>query len=114
MKVTGWTYWEDGRYRSGPDYESDDTYSKAWEVIVKEIRERGYKFSGIYHQGGMTGVPIIDNEWVFIVSQRTWGQIIAEAYPDEIDNSDGYGYTAWAWKIPDGEEMVIPKEDEYE
>ena len=30
------------------------------------------------------------------------------AYPDEIDDSDGYGYVKWAWIPPEGEDMEVP------
>ena len=39
------------------------------------------------------------------------GGIMADAYPEEVDNSDGFGYTEWAW-ITD-REMILPSEDDY-
>ena len=111
MKVTGWTDLEDGRYPHDPADDSMETFIEARNAVIDEIRKHGYKFSGIYHQDGMTGVPIIDDNWLFGVSQRSWGQIMAEAYPDQVDDSDGYGYITWAWMAP--EPMVIPKEEEY-
>lgn len=110
MKVTGWTYWDDERYEDIPIEMFDDT----WRVVAREMCERGYKFSGAYHQKGMAGVPIIDNKWKFTISQRSWGQLMVDAYPCDIDDSDHMGYVMWAWMTPDGEEMAIPKEGDYE
>ena len=62
------------------------------KIIAEEIRKCGYKFTGSYHQDGDYGVPIIDDTWLYQCTCREWGGIIADAYPDEIDNSDGYGY----------------------
>lgn len=118
MKVTGWTWWENPDYKdlsligSSPPFE--DRWDEAKELIAKEIRDRGYKFTGGYHQNGDFGAPIIDNEWLFMASQRAWGHMMVRAYPDEIDDSDGYGYCKWAWIVPEGEEMITPKEEDYE
>lgn len=106
MKVTGWTYWEDDRYEEIPI----DKYDEARRIVAREMRERGYKFTGNYHQNGDFGVPVIDEKWLLTMTQRSWGHMMVEAYPDKIDDTDGYGYCKWAWVAP--EEMVIPKEGE--
>ena len=109
MKITGWTNWDDPNYAeyaagSMAEVEARD------DILIKEIREHGYKFTGDYHQNGDYGVPIIDDTWIYRASQRSWGHIMAFAYPDEIDNSDGMGYVAWAWSVPEGQKMVVPNE----
>lgn len=71
----------------------DDCY----KAVVECIRENGYHFNGNDHQNAPWGCPIIDNKYIVCLSMRSWGGIMAEAYPDEIDNSDGYGYVKWAW-----------------
>lgn len=101
MKVTGWTYWEDERYGDLPN----DEFDMAWSVVGSTLCGCHYKFTGTYHQNGDYGVPIIDDKWKFTVSQRTWGQLMAEAYPDICDG-DGMDYVLWAWMAP--EPMVIP------
>ena len=111
MKIVKWTEWDDPNYKEmfplGTAYDSEK-YDEAISVIAKELRENGYKFDGHYHQNGDFGVPVFDTGEVFQCTQRCWGAIMVEAYPDEIDNSDGYGYCDWAWIAP--EEMVVPVE----
>lgn len=102
MKVTGWTDWSDETYEELPDH----LYEEAYGVVAAELSLRGYKFTGCYHQNGDYGVPIIDDKWKFTASQRTWGGIMVDAYPCEIDDSDNMGYVVWAWVAP--EPMVIP------
>lgn len=105
MKITGWTDWNDERYS---DDIPDHIFEEIKELVAKELRDNGYKFDGYYHQNGDHGVPVIDETWKFAVSFRSWGHMMIRAYPDKIDNSDGYGYTAWAWDAPTGETMEIP------
>lgn len=109
MKIIGWTEWDDPNhkemFRDGGSYKAEDV-DEAIKVISEELRKNGYKFSGIYHQNGDFGVPIFDNGEVFQCSQRMWGSIMAKAYPNEVHNSDGYGYVDWAWMSP--EPMVLP------
>lgn len=114
MRVTGWT-------RVGnPDYtEINGTWAigdcpydreELRPLIVKELRDRGYKFSGFYHQDGDYGAPIIDDKYTVLYSYRGWGDIIAEAY--QLDDSDGMAYCVWAWNNP--EEQVTPDPSDYE
>lgn len=107
MKVTGWTWWENPEYEDLPN----ELYDEAKTCVAKELLEHGYKFTGDYHQNGDYGVPIIDNKYLFMTSMRVWGHMMVRAYPDEIDDSDGYGYTEWAWMVPDGQDMVLPEEE---
>lgn len=110
MKIVGWTEWGDPRYKEmfpiGGTYREVEV-KVVRAIIAEELRTNGYKFTGSYHQNGDYGVPVFDNGEVFQCSQRIWGGIMAEAYSDEIDNSDGYGYTVWAW-LPPYEPMVVP------
>ena len=112
MRIIGWTDWDNQDYPemfpfTGTPYNHEEV--EAVEAIIsKELRDRGYKFTGSYHQNGDFGTPIFDTGEVFKCSQRTWGGIMADAYPDEIDNSDGYGYVKWAWVEPEGEVSVLP------
>ena len=116
MKVTGWTWYENPDYKDmspiGGPFPFENRWDDVKDLIIKEIREHGYKFTGDYHQNGDFGAPIIDNEWIYMVSQRSWGHMMVRAYPDKIDNSDGYGYCDWAWTAP--EEMILPKPEDYD
>ena len=115
MKVTGWAYYE------APDYEpiwrlgqgdscpySDEELRNA---VVRELRERGYRFDGGYHQNGDYGAPIIDGKWQVLYSQREWGDIMAEAL--QLDNSDGDAYVVWAWIAPPEEDIFLPSPEDY-
>lgn len=108
MKVTGWTSWEDSRYKEFVGH-TVAAEAEVEHIIAEELRRYGYKFSGNYHQNGEYGVPVLDNEYKYCVSQRRWGGIMVKAYPDEIDDKDGYGYVEWAWMSPRDDREVVPK-----
>ena len=101
MKITGWTEWDDPNYQElWPIGDTSSTFAKEYAVrklIAEELRRCGYKFTGGYHQNGEFGVPVIDDKWRYQCSQRVWGGIMAMAYPEEIDDTDGMGYVEWAW-----------------
>lgn len=107
MKVTGWTEWDDPRYVSS-DEAGFVYFGLMRDAIIEEIAKRGYKFTGEYHQNGDYGVPVIDDKWRFEVTQRTWGYIMKAAYPNEIPS-----YIDWSWTPPNGEEMIVPRPEEY-
>ena len=67
-------------------------------------------YDGYYSVEGI-GVPIFDNGMVYQCTQRNWGGIMVMAYPEEIDDSDGMGYTTWAWISPIP--MIVPNNDDY-
>lgn len=114
MRVTGWTDYDNPEYEEWDGFPSHRTvqeYEEAKRVIADELRSKGYKFSGYYHQDGDYGAPLLDGKR-FGVTQRSWGGIMAMAYPDQIDNTDGFGYLKWAWQPP--ESQVVPKKEDYE
>lgn len=117
MKIIGWTNYDNPQYKEmfpiGGSYTKDEI-DEVRNVIAEELRDRGYRFTGSYHQNGDYGVPIFDNGMIFTCSQRMWGGIMAMAYPDEIDNSDGLGYCDWAWIQPNNQKVVVPCEEDYE
>lgn len=114
IEVIGWTDACNPKYKEfgKTSFEEDEAIQK---VIAKKLREKGYKFSGGYHQNGDYGAPVIrdisGNEYVYTTTQRSWGGIMAEAYPEENIN-DGYDYCRWAWLIPEGKEQIIPSEQD--
>ena len=105
MKVTSWTNWEDNRY-SGIDDLSQEEYDKATDAVIKEIKEKGYKFSGSDHQNMDNCCPVIDDKYIFGVSMRSWGAIMQKAY--DLPNEDGLGYVLWSWGVPNEEHSVYP------
>lgn len=109
MKVIGWTDWDDPKYEGK---EQPNLYSnEVCDAIITELRSKGYKFTGDYHQNGDYGVPILDDGTVCHYRQRSWGGIMAYAYPETIPEEakeDGVCYVTWAWQ-PSPEPMVIPE-----
>ena len=114
FRVTGWTntiahthVLVNGLYDGDAGIDRDTLRP----VIVEEVRKRGYKFNGLYHQHGEFGRPIINDKYVVMYSQRGWGGVMAEAL--QIDNSDGMAYCDWAWENPHGEYPVLPRPKDY-
>ena len=85
----------------------DTLITEAYEAVIEEVRKNEYHFTGNDHQNADWGVPVLDNKYKLCVGQRSWGGIIADAFPDEIDDSEGYGYIKWAWSIHEGEEDKV-------
>ena len=108
-KIVGWTHWDDLRFMDyNPATEEENALRKC--LIAEELRKKGYRFNGYYHQSesdAAFGVPVFDDGTVYQCSFRTWGSIMAMAYPEEIDNQDGLGYTEWAW-CKSGQRCVFP------
>ena len=108
MRVTGWTSWDNPAFQEmfpdGGRYSAEED-NEVRKLIARELRKNGYKFTGQYHQNGDFGVPIIDNEKVYQCSQRTWGEIMVMAYPDDPNNPN---YCSWAWETHKVGESVLP------
>lgn len=114
QKIVGWTRYDD------PDHEELfpigepvpwEWHDEIEEMIVTEIRSKGYKFSGFYHQGGEYGCPLFDNGKWYGTTFRSWGWIMAMAYPDSVHLPEESSYVEWAWTPP--EEEVYPNPDDY-
>lgn len=93
MKIIQWCEYDDEKYE---DLTGEERF-EAEDIIIKELRENGYHFSGYYHQYGAHGAPVFDNGKQYHTTFRGWGGIMTRAYPDEIDDTDGMGYAEWAW-----------------
>jgi len=93
VKVTGWTAWDNKKYKDVPN----KYFKRAFDAVVKEIKEKGYKFSGTEHQEAPNGMPIIDDRYAFRCSCRMWGEIMSESYNLKESEDDTYSYVLWAW-----------------
>lgn len=114
MKIIGWTDYSNPKYENMFPFGGTQTWqevNKVEELIAKEVREKGYKFTGDYHQNGDYGAPVFDNGKMYKGSQRDWGGIMAMAYPEEHVH-DGYEYCRWAWICPADEDFILPSENE--
>ena len=111
MKVIGWTGWDDPRYPD--DYGDDPLLEERKKVVVEELRKHNYHISGYYHQGGKRGVPVFDDGNWLRISFRSWGQIMADAYPEEMAQAKS-AYTVWAWCSPcEPKDMITPRRGDY-
>lgn len=125
MEVTGWTYWHEPEELSNCGFEdsilnSRDWWQKASQIVVAEVRKHNYHFTGSMHQDMECCVPIIDGKYLFQISQRSWGQLMADAYPNEDysqyeshsadlgEPKGSYNYLKWAWTSPSGSEVILP------
>lgn len=105
MKVIGWTSWCDPRY---PDKDLNDClFKERWAATIDELRKHNIRFSGFYHQRDDYGVPVFDDGKAFHVSFRSWGHIMAEAYPETVSDNI-FGYAQWAWASPGDQGSVSP------
>lgn len=112
LKVIGWADYDDlgEKYK---EYTSDSLKECDYvmELIAQELRKHNYHWNGEYHQNGPGGAPVLSNGTQVQCTFRTWGGIMALAYPDEIDDSDGLGYCDWAWYAP-WQKNITPKEED--
>lgn len=106
MKISKWSEWNPEKYK---DFENESEREKATEILIGNIRENRYHFNGYYHQYGGHGAPVFDNGMQLRFTFRGWGEIMAKAYPDEVNNNDGFGYCAWAWMSADKKLLKYPE-----
>lgn len=80
-----------------------DIFREMEECVIQTCKEEGIRFSSFYHQNGKYGIPIIDDNYMFMTSLRCWGQIMALADGDESDS----GYLRY-YLYPDKEPIKYP------
>ena len=111
MRVIGWTNWHDPRYLQ--DDLSDPLFEERWQTAIEELRRHNYHMDGFYHQDGELGVPVFDDGGWLRVSYRTWGQLMAEAYPQEVGHHP-MAYVEWAWTWSgEKDREVLPQREDY-
>lgn len=116
LRVLDWTDWENYEGYIELDRLTIEDEDKIQDVIIKELKEKGYKFTGSYHQQGEFGAPVLgfsdkfEDKFIYKTTQRVWGGIVADAFPENNLN-DGYDYCRWAWLVPEDEEQVIPSKN---
>ena len=114
MKIIGWTWYGNPDYVEmfpiGSVANTDWERKEVEKIIIEELRNNGYRFTGDYHQDGDFGVPIFDNGMVATFSKRQWGALMYKAYPDDGNYEKGLEYTKWAWNWLNMEEKdrVLP------
>lgn len=73
-KVIGWTYAFDEEVEYAPDTVA------AENAIIDDIRENGYLFTGMDHQGCQNCTPVLNDGKKRIFSDREFGCLMAEAH----------------------------------
>ena len=118
MKVTGWCKYKSNIYNSYKELDSitEDNLIKEYngedveECIIKELKDKGIRFDGPYHQNGDYGIPIIDDKFVVMGSYRWWGALVAEADGLKRD----FAYMDWYMVDEEQEKKVcLPKPEWY-
>ena len=101
IKVIGWTTNYDNDYLP---FECKN--SEIYNAIVKEIKDKGYRFGWSSHQSDKVPcTPVINNGYKICCGPRTWGAIMAEAH--NPDDSDEAAYAEFAFGFVDN--PVYPK-----
>ena len=106
MKIMGWTDWDNPKYTELKT-KTWKEYNEIEKLVADELRSKGYKFDGEYHQNGDYGAPVFEDGTILKCTKRAWGGIMALAYP-EGNLNDGYDYCRWAWMIPKDEDYSLP------
>lgn len=83
-KVIGWTKCTDKRFQS---YNQS---REAYEALIKDIRENGYKFGGDAHE---EYTPVFNDGTAARFSWRGWGGVMADAW--QPNNPDPYKYSLY-------------------
>ena len=86
MNVIGFTSWNELHDR--------DTSDEARNAVISYLRENRLAYGGFFHQMNF-GVPMLDNKKVYSVSNRDWGELIAEM----IGDTDRMAYCKYAWEF---------------
>jgi hypothetical protein len=76
--------------------DSDLDFDECWTLVKRYCMENNVRLTGIEYQDKY--LPIIDNKYVFLISLRTWGSLMAEIW-SEVDGVE-YSYADWAWWYP--------------
>ena len=91
MKITKWITQKEledtlkgynrkwSEYSYVPIYEElpDSKVLDAIDILVKEIADKGYVICGDTHQ--LLAIPIFDDNKYLMLSQRRWGEVMADA-----------------------------------
>ena len=102
LKVIGWVWYEDTTYGGGEvDY-------AAYNAILDDVKEHGYRFTGFHHQEMFDCVPVLNDGKMRRFSQRSWGGLMAAA-----EGLKGrYAYSVYAFYSPfnENDDFVTPKD----
>ena len=83
-------------------------FKEFWMCAKSFLLENNIKYHGWWHQTWRYGVPVIEfcsKPYVFLLTQRRWGKLIAETFDPK--NDDPLAYARWAFAFPEGEEPTV-------
>jgi len=103
IKVTRWVNWPDGHGHPFTEL-PNSMFEDAWKAVVREMKSKGYRFTGESHQNCPNCVPLINGKYTFELSMRNWGRLMAEV----LGLEDEFAYCEWAWAAPEGECEILP------
>jgi len=83
-------------YNNYTGFEDKLDFNECWELVKNHIKANNIRISGIEHQEKY--LPVIDDKYVFLITQRAWGELMAEVW-SVVDNVE-YKYSDWAWWTP--------------
>lgn len=98
ISVIAWTNLGNRKFFRMED--SPIPFDVAKAAVLKELKQKGYRFSGFYHQFADRGVPVLTGGYRFELSYKDWGFLMTEA--------QGGDPTRWAWGTPDPRTEVYP------
>jgi len=90
-----------------PQSDKNQMWNAAWEAVKREIREKGYRFSGLQHLDYPKCVPVLDNGMTVDISVRAWGRLMFEAWHPDVE--DPMGYAQYMNEVPTGEVEKLPQ-----
>lgn len=73
-RIVGWTEYDDFMV------EAEEPSYAATNIVIDEIKKKGYKFSGWAHQELTNGVPVFNDGKKRLFSARTFGGLMAAAH----------------------------------
>lgn len=101
-RIVGWTHYEDF------ETETADASYAATNVVIDEIKKKGYFFSGWAHQEMLRGAPVFNDGKKRLFSARTFGGLmaIAHGYTGSMD------YALYAFQS-EGQEDMPPSSESF-
>ena len=102
LKVLGWVWYEDSCYDGG------EVDWAAYNAIVDDVKEHGYRFTGYHHQESFDCAPVLNDGKIRRFSQRSWGGLMAT-----VEGLKGkYAYSVYAFSSPfnEDDDFVMPRE----
>jgi hypothetical protein len=72
-------------------------FNECYDLVKEYCLTNRVRISGVDYQ--LEGLPVIDDKYVFLVTQRAWGDLMAEVW--SVVDGVRYRYVDWAWCVPD-------------